>query len=195
MSLVDLVQQGSKATVGVTACETSRDISFCAHTILQLAIFEIPDATSDPRFADNPLIAQGPFIRFYAGMPLINPEGYALATLCVIDRIPRLLTDDHRQMLTARDHTQRRYAYRNDSRGNQSWSHGIFEETLLAGTPHEGRRTLLAETERSTRAATQTGLISTHNHPLPTLPPSGNVKNSLHGVTETALWSSSFPCF
>jgi PAS domain S-box-containing protein len=89
VSLVDANRQWFKSCVGLAARETPRDISFCGHAILESEALVIPDALAAPRFADNPLVAGEPRIRFYAGQPLSAVDGSRLGTLCLIDRKPR----------------------------------------------------------------------------------------------------------
>jgi diguanylate cyclase (GGDEF)-like protein/PAS domain S-box-containing protein len=100
LSLVDGSRQWFKANVGLDGVsETPRELAFCAHAILGDDLFEVPDATADPRFADNPLVTGAPDIRFYAGAPLTLSNGHTVGTLCVIDRQARQLTPSQRQTL------------------------------------------------------------------------------------------------
>lgn len=100
VSLVDHDRQWFKANVGLPGVsETPRDVAFCAHAILSDGIFEVPDTLADQRFMDNPLVATAPFIRFYAGATLRLSDGAHVGTLCVIDRVPRILNEKQTQAL------------------------------------------------------------------------------------------------
>jgi GAF domain-containing protein len=91
ISLVDSRRQWFKSRVGLQICETSRDVSLCAHAILQLNIFVVEDTHASGLFRDNPLVVEEPRIRFYAGAQLRLPRGEAVGTLCLMDTVPRKL--------------------------------------------------------------------------------------------------------
>jgi diguanylate cyclase (GGDEF)-like protein len=100
VSLVDENRQWFKSCLGVDASETSREISFCGHTILQNSVFVINNALLDARFADNPLVTGPPNIRFYAGYPLTSYDGHNMGTLCIIDDKPRDFTSADNALLS-----------------------------------------------------------------------------------------------
>lgn len=100
VNLLDHDRQWFKARRGLDICETARDIAFCDHAIRQVSPLIIPDAKADPRFCDNPLVTGEPFIRAYAGVPLVSPDGYQVGTLCAIDVKPREFADHEVQLLS-----------------------------------------------------------------------------------------------
>ncbi len=93
-SLVDENRQWFKSRVGLEVRETPREYAFCAHALLQDQPLVVADASSDARFADNPLVTGDPNIRFYAGVPIRTSGGLAIGTLCAIDERVRVLTAD-----------------------------------------------------------------------------------------------------
>ncbi|MBP9903364.1 MAG: GAF domain-containing protein [Verrucomicrobiota bacterium] len=101
---MDEDRQWFKSKVGVSLSETARDIFFCAHAIMNRGILIVPDAMKDPHFKNNPLVTGPQRIRSCAGAPLITPDGYALGTLCVLDKQPRQLRPEQKEALLALAH-------------------------------------------------------------------------------------------
>lgn len=99
ISIVDQDRQWFKSKIGLDEFETPRCISFCGHAITGTAPFIVEDASADSRFADNPLVTHSPNIRFYAGIPLQETGGNILGTFCIIDTIPRALSEVDLQLL------------------------------------------------------------------------------------------------
>ena len=94
VSLIDANRQWWKSCIGVDGTETEREVAFCAYAILSAEPFIIEDATEDPRFCNNRFVTGEPYVRFYAGAPLADRNGYNLGTLCIIDKRARKLTRD-----------------------------------------------------------------------------------------------------
>jgi GAF domain-containing protein len=101
LSLVDDHRQWFKSKYGVQVPETSKEVSICAHAIQQRDLFIVPDTMQDARFRENPLVTGEPHVRFYAGAPLINEDGFALGTLCVLDNQPRQLDEEQKEAVNA----------------------------------------------------------------------------------------------
>ncbi|ASU36349.1 PAS domain S-box protein [Mucilaginibacter xinganensis] len=99
ITLIDEDRQWFKSVIGLDVKETPRDIAFCRHTIMDTSILEVEDATKDDRFKNNEFVLNDPNVRFYAGYPLIDTQGHALGSLCVIDDKPRALTTKQKRAL------------------------------------------------------------------------------------------------
>src|SRR5579875_1938250 len=99
ITLMERDRQWFKSAVGLDFCEAERELTFCAHVLRGGTILEVPDARLDPRFATNPFVLDNPNVRFYIGVPLTTEDGLILGTLCVLDTVPRRVTERQRAQL------------------------------------------------------------------------------------------------
>lgn len=99
ISLIDSDRQWFKSSYGVEISETPRDISFCGHAIMGDELLIVEDASKDIRFADNPICMGAPFIKFYVGAPLIAPNGQRIGTICVLDSVTKIITEEKKSVL------------------------------------------------------------------------------------------------
>ena len=104
ISLIDSNRQWFLAKTGISSCETSREASFCAYALVGTEMLIVEDTQLDARFSRNVMVTGEPFIRFYAGAPLLTADGYALGTLCVIDYVPRILVPEQTDALRSLSH-------------------------------------------------------------------------------------------
>lgn len=104
VSLLDEERQWFKSAVGLDAKETAREISFCQYAIMGDGVYEVSNALDDNNFSENPLVTGDPNIRFYAGAPIKDEEGFNLGTLCVIDTVPRTLSEQQKEALQLLSH-------------------------------------------------------------------------------------------
>ena len=99
VTLIDTENVWVKGRFGLDVSKATRSVSLCGHVLREDGILEIPDAAKDPRFHDNPWVTDAPGLRFYAGAPLLSPDGFRLGTICVCDHVPRQLTEKQRKAL------------------------------------------------------------------------------------------------
>lgn len=148
ISLIDTDRQWFKARVGIDACETSRDTSFCAHAMHGDDVMVVEDARLDPRFATNPAVLGEPHVRFYAGAPLVSAGGQPLGSLCVVDRRPRRLTANQRDgLLILARHVMVQLELRQYGRALEAANHRLLDaerlkDEFLARVTHELRTPL-----------------------------------------------------
>jgi signal transduction histidine kinase len=148
VSLVDEDRQWFKARTGLGIGETTRESSFCAHAITGHELLEVSDATTDPRFAENPMVAAEDGIRFYAGAPVVLDGTYSVGTVCVVDHVPRELSAGQRRALrslarhTAVQLELRRYARHAGEITDRMRQLDRMKDSFLTNVSHELRTPL-----------------------------------------------------
>jgi len=167
ISLVDSDRQWFKSKIGTDISETPRDVAFCAYAIAGQDLLVVHDATQDKRFADNPMVTSEPHIRFYAAAPLVTTDGHALGTLCVMDCVPRALTDEEARVLRTlsrlvvaqmelrRSLQARRLAEKALQQAHHDLETRVRERTAMLSQVVEGLRNEIAERKRAEEALRQ----------------------------------------
>ncbi len=181
ISLIDQRRQWFKSAVGIDIDETPRETSFCGHAILGDGVFEVQNARLDPRFRDNPLVVGPPSICFYAGAPLIAPNGHRLGTLCIIDHVPHQLGEEEKRMLkNLADMVVGEMLTRSDAKGDRSHrvTHTIAGASFFEAIPDEhGLSVLLFDID---------DVLASHDDEYPGLSPLEIFSQLLHDYFPTA---------
>lgn len=149
ISLVDRERQCFKSTQGIDATESPRDFSFCGHAILSDDLMVVEDAENDERFCENPFLLTAPSARFYAGAPLIAPNGHRIGTLCVIDDKPRTLSEEQKlllktlskQVVNYLELAKRKVREVSKLRELETYKKGLDAHAIIARTDKSGRIT------------------------------------------------------
>ena len=197
ITLIDQKREWFKASIGLEQRENDREIAFCAVAFLSEDIFLVPDTLKDPNFSTNPMVTGAPYIRFYAGMPLISPRGHSLGTLAVKDYQPRELTGlqlDSLRTLAAQVVVQLESRRQNSilERLSQQRDH-INQKLSLQSAKLEKEReflsALLESLSEGIAACDEKGKLSLFN----------NTTRQLHGLDEEKLppekWAQHYDLF
>lgn len=131
ITLIEKDRQWFKSNLGLEGTETLRETSFCQYAIMGTETLEVKDATKDERFVDNPFVTGDPDIRFYAGHPLIDPDGYALGSLCVIDKKAGVLTStQHEALKLLAEEVMSQIVARQKIWKNINWKHFLIYPSI-----------------------------------------------------------------